>query len=56
MKGRDSVIRIERSLLPSRMASELDGLGGIDQEFVEPAVSVAQCLDETVSRFRSHCS
>ena len=34
----------------------LDGLGGIDQEFVEPAVSVAQCFDETVSRLRSHCS
>ena len=32
----------------------LDGLGGIDQEFVEP--SVAQCLDETVPRFRSHGS
>ena len=29
---------------------------GIDQEFVEPAVSVAQCFDETVSRLRSHCS
>ena len=37
----------------------LDGLGGIDQEFVEPAVSVAhawQCFAETLSRFRSHAS
>ena len=51
MNARDSVIRIERSLLPSRTASDFDGLGGIDQEFVEPTMSVAQCLDETVPRF-----
>ena len=44
MNARDSVIRIERSLLAFADGERLDGLGGIDQEFVEPTMSVAQCL------------
>jgi hypothetical protein len=32
----------------------LDGLGRVDKKFVEPAASIAQRPDETVSRFRSH--
>jgi ABC-type histidine transport system ATPase subunit len=34
----------------------LDGLGRVDEKFVEAAASVAQGPDETVSRFRSHGS
>jgi hypothetical protein len=29
---------------------QLGGLGGVVEEFVEPAMSVPQCFDETVSR------
>ena len=35
---------------------QLNGLGGVEEEFVEPAVSVAQCFDETVLGLRSHCA
>jgi hypothetical protein len=45
--------RFERLLIPFE---SVEGHAGIEQEFVEPAVSVAQCFDETVSRLRSHCS
>jgi hypothetical protein len=34
----------------------LDGLGRVDEKFVEPAASVAERPDETVSCFRSHGS
>ena len=54
---RDGQRHPDRVLALARADGErVDGLGGIDQEFVEPAVSVAQCFDETVSRFRPHGS
>ena len=49
---KDSVIRIERPLLPSRTASNSMVWAGSNRS----SSSVAQCLDETVSRFRSHGS
>jgi hypothetical protein len=38
--------------IQSRVADgeQLGGLGGVVEEFVEPAMSVPQCFDETVSR------
>ena len=38
MNARDSVIRIQRSLFAFPDGERVDGLGGIDQEFVEPTM------------------
>jgi hypothetical protein len=55
-KASDTVIRIERSLLCFARGERLDGLGRVDKKFVEPAASIAQRLDETVSGLCSHGS
>ena len=45
-KASDRVIRIERSALPFREASELQCQAGIGEKFVQPAARVAKGLDQ----------
>jgi hypothetical protein len=47
-------MRIERSLLRSRVGDGLDGLIGIHKEFVEPAIGVTQGFGEDRTRPNSH--
>ena len=50
----DSVIRIERSVLPSRKASDSKVWQWIGQKFVQPAMGVAKGVEENRTRVGAH--